>query len=361
MNYEKNAIKHYEYLVSVAKTYKDRKKDLYFDAWTLYALCKYFAVCGKPAAFADDVSENVIDPAEPFNPTDAKSVKAYTVAAKALCLYAKTSFDETAQKKSKEYRTLLLDGFFSTEAEQSGNDDLSEAYCGALTAFIGTCDEEKQTTFKIAEKLLPKFQNGNLFSDSESMINGAIGLLSLSSKDFSVLEIVSKAAMNYAAENTNLDYTYNISVNEPDTADPCVTSLALTLYTLLYKKTGQRFFLYMARRVWFNGMQFFQRRGGFVGYNKSPRGDGILAVKTYKEEGRTPHFCEGLCTYEQNKELFCEYDAPVKKDPRGRYIMDDKVFAKELGEYFGRDLIEIPSLLSFDEETACEFKFKLLF
>lgn len=362
MNYEKNINKHYEYLVSVAKTYKERKKDLYFDGWMLYSLCKYFCACGKPAAYADTIAEYVVNPNERFDATDAQSVKAYSIAAKALCLYAKTSFEQSAREKADEYGELLKDGFFLTEAEQQYDDDaLAHAYCGSLSALADLSDNDKQMTLQIAEDLLSSFRFECYSDDSESMVNGAIGLLSLSSYNPKILNSVTQTAMICAKENSNADYTYNLSFKKHETADPAVTSLMLGLYTALYKKTGQRFFLHYARRVWFNGMQFFQRNGGFVGYNNAPRGDNLLCVKTYKEERRTPQFCEGLCAYAQNKELFQEEDTPVCKDYFGRYIMDDKVFGKELGEYFGRDLIEIPSLLSFDEETARGFKFKLLF
>lgn len=361
MNYEKNAIKHYEYLVSVAKTYKNRKKDLYFDSWMLYALCKYFTACGKPAAYADDIAKNVMNPGERFNESDPQSVKAYSIAAKALCIYSKTSFENSARKKADEYYELLTDGFFLTTDRQMDDADLAHAYCGSLSALADLCDNDKQLTLKIAEYMLSSFRFECFSNDSESMVNGAIGLLSLSSYNPQILQDVSQTAMLCAKENSNADYTYNLSFTKHETADPAVTSLMLSLYTALYKKTGQRFFLYYARRVWFNGMQFFQRNGGFVGYNNAPRGDNLLYVKSYKEERRTPQFCEGLCAYEQNKELFIEEDTPVSKDYFGRYIMGDKVFGKELGEYFGRDLIEIPSLLSFDEETAQGFKFKLIF
>ena len=347
MNYEKNANKHYEYIVSAAKSHKNAGKDLYYDAWLLYALCKYFSVCAKPAAYSEQIEKAVLAPEKPFDACDAKSVKAYSVAAKALCLFAKTSSDDNAKNTANKIFDLLIDGFYSVEKERGEDNELAEAYCGAISAIADLYKNDKNRFETI------------LWMDS---FNGAIGLLLLSSCDASLLVPALNSGKKFAAMNGNLDYSFNLSFKENDTADPVATSLAMNYYTILYKATGDRFFLYMARRIWFNGMQFFQRLGGFAGYNNPPCApQGLLTVKTYKEEKRTPQFCEGLCAYEKNKELFAEYDAPVKKDPRGRYIVDDKVFARELGEYFGRDLIEIPSLLSFDEETARGFKFKLLF
>lgn len=363
MNYEKNANKHYEYIVSAAKSHKNAGNDLYYDAWLLYALCKYFSVCGKPAAYSEQIEKAVLAPEKTFNACDAKSVKAYSVAAKALCLLAKTSSDDNAKKAANKIFDLLIDGFYFTENERSEDTELAEAYCGAISAIADLYKNDKNKAVAFAMDNLRFFIDENYrFSDSESAFNGAIGLLLLSSCDASFLGAALTSGKKFAAMNGNLDYSFNLSFRENDTADPVATSLAMNYYTILYKATGDRFFLYMARRIWFNAMQFFERFGGFVGFNNSPCApQGLLSIKTYKEEKRTPQFCEGLCAYEKNKELFAEYDAPVKKDPRGRYIVDDKVFARELGEYFGRDLIEIPSLLSFDEETARGFKFKLLF
>ena len=363
MNYEKNAIKHYEYIVSTAKSHKSAGKDLYYDAWLLYALCKYFSACGKPAAYSEQIENAVLAPEKPFDPTDAESVKAYSAAAKALCLFAKTSADDNAKNTANRFFDLLIDGFYSAEKERAEDTALAEAYCGAISAIADLARKDKNKAVAFAMDNLLFFVDENYrFSDTESAFNGAIGLLSLSSCDAGLLGAALASGKKFAAMNSNLDYSFNLSFEENDTADPAATSLAMNFYTLLYKSTGDRFFLYVARRIWFNGMQFFERQGGFAGYNNPPCApQGFLSVKTYKEEKRTPQFCEGLCAYEKNKELFAEYDAPVKKDPRGRYIVDDKVFARELGEYFGRDLIEIPSLLSFDEETARGFKFKLLF
>ena len=64
MNYEKNANKHYEYIVSAAKSHKNAGNDLYYDAWLLYALCKYFSVCGKPAAYSEQIEKAVLAPCE---------------------------------------------------------------------------------------------------------------------------------------------------------------------------------------------------------------------------------------------------------------------------------------------------------
>lgn len=364
VNYDKNSTKHYDYLVECAKkAAAEEKENPCYTADLLYALCRYFTDCGKPAAHADALCKNLLSKIKDFDENAPESVRLFAKAARAIYAFYKISSDENAKKSAECIFHILVNGS-EVSADKQNNPALKEEYCGAIYAVSELYKFDKDKAVDFAMKNLALLSDENYkFSSAICAVNGAIGLLNISQITPEPFQIVLFAAKKIAAENKNLDYTFNRSfIEEKPLADPAVTSLLMAFYTALYKRCGDRFYLYMARRIWFNGMQFFLRNGGFVGYNNPPVApEGILSVATYEEKTLTPLFTEGLCTYEKDKELFAEYDAPVKKDPRGRYIVDDKVFARELGEYFGRDLIEIPSLLSFDEETAKGFKFRLLF
>lgn len=370
MNYDKNTAKHFDLVTRLcAEETNEPSGDIVYTARLLYALCAYFSALGKPAPLAEGLSETLVGKLpELTDETDAETLGMLAEAANALSAYHKMTSDETVGNALKPVFELLTDGLSSENADDTGekprHDRLSEIRCNALPFIAENGDRNAEKSKRFARSLIP------LFSDEsysfESMIyafNGAIALLSLSKAEPSFLSPILTFAKNAAAKSINLDYSFCISQSADDkTADPVATSLGMRFYTEAYKATGDRFFLYIARRIWFNAMQFFERQNGYVGYDNAPKApEGLLSVKTYKEKALTPAFCHGLCAYEKNKGLFAEYDAPVKKDPRGRYVLDDKIFAHEEGGYFGRDLIEIPSLISFDEEAASGFKFRLLF
>lgn len=368
MNYEKSIDKNYEYIVANAKKeLAAPRANASYIASSLYALCSYFIACGKPAANEDELYSalraELTEELLLSDANDAESIKTLCIAAKACTLYAKTAVCDQAEKFAKKLRAFLSERFL-TSFDLNNNAELSESLVGALYSLADAADDEDLKLCEIAQKASQLLTCENYaFKDSFCAVNGAIGLVLISKRYPVLADDAQFSAKRIAALNANLDYTFNTSFKDDNAlADPSVTSFALSLFVKAYKTYGDKFFLYMARRVWFNAMHFFQRNGGFVGYNNPPKAPvGILSVATYEEKTKTPLFAEGLCAYLLSKELFAEYDAPVKKDPRGRYLVGDKVFARELGEFFGRDLIEIPSLSSFDEEDAKNFKFKLLF
>lgn len=366
MNYDKSVDKNYEYIVAAAKKETtDRRGNAKYVASLLYALCRYFSVCGKPAAYQDELYDELSEKLSDYADDDrAEYIRTLSISARACTAYARTAVCDDAKKTAERLRAIICDCFFADSASDAKEVKLFEAYAAALNALAESSSSEDLKLKDIATGVLPLLTDESyLFYDGFCAINGAIGLLLLSKRFPELIGGALLSVKRIAALCGNLDYTYNSSFKDENTlADPAVTSFALELFVNAYKISGDKFFLYMARRIWFNGMQFFQRKGGFVGYNNPPKApNGILSVATYEEKTLTPFFAEGICAYLKDKGFFAEYDAPVKKDPRGRYVVDDKVFARELGEYFGRDLIEIPSLSSFDEQTATGFRFKIAF
>lgn len=364
MNYDKSVDKNYDYIVAAAKKETaEGRGSVKYVASLLYALCKYFSACGKPAAYQDELYYELSKKLDDYAEKDrAECIKTLSLSAKALTAYARTAVCESAKKSAEKLRAIICHCFISDSAVADA--ELFEAYAAALNSLAESSSLEALKIKDVAAGVLPLLTDENyLFIDGFCAINGAIGLLLLSKRFPELLGGALLTVKRVATLCGNLDYTYNSSFKDQNAlADPAVTSFALELFVNAYKISGDKFFLYMARRIWFNGMQFFQRNGGFVGYNNPPKTpNGILSAATYEEKTLTPLFAEGLCAYLKDKGLFAEYDAPVKKDPRGRYVVDDKVFARELGEYFGRDLIEIPSLSSFDEQTAMGFRFKIAF
>lgn len=219
-------------------------------------------------------------------------------------------------------------------------------------------DDIIKTTEKIAQTiLLTQKPQDNVFY----IILTAIGLLYASNTCEHALNAAEDLAYFLIKRNNNLNYSFSNDMN--DTANPATTALAFKFFTELYLKTSNTKYRYYARRIWFNAMQFCQRENGEVGIDYAPKREngGILKIKEYDVPCLLPVYALGICTYVKNKKLFEEEESEVKKDLTGRYVIGDKIFAKDESGFFGKDLIEIPSLTSFDKQTALQLKLRLLF
>lgn len=219
-------------------------------------------------------------------------------------------------------------------------------------------DDIIKITEKISQTILqnPKPQDNVFF-----IILTAIGLLYASNTCEHAIKAAADLACFLIKRNNNLNYSFSNDMN--DTANPATTALAFKFFTELYLKTGNTKYRYYARRIWFNAMQFCQRENGEVGIDYAPKREngGILKIKEYDVPYLLPVYALGICTYVKNKKLFEEEESEVKKDLAGRYVIGDKIFAKDESGFFGKDLIEIPSLTSFDKQTALQLKLRLLF
>ncbi len=219
-------------------------------------------------------------------------------------------------------------------------------------------DDIIKITEKISQTILQSQKpQDNVFY----VILTAMGLLYASNACTHALNAAEDLAGFLIKRNNNLNYSFSNDMK--DTANPATTALAFKFFTELYTKTCNTKYRYYARRVWFNAMQFCQREKGEVGLDYAPTREngGILQVKQYESPYLLPLYALGLCTYVKNKKLFEEEESEVKKDLMGRYVIGDKIFAKDESGFFGNDLIEIPSLTSFDKQTALQLKLKILF
>ena len=109
-------------------------------------------------------------------------------------------------------------------------------------------------------------------------------------------------------------------------------------------------------------MQFCQREKGQVGTDVfTTEQNSSLKVARYEiKQITTPLYAIGLKCFAGNKHLF-EEAGELFKDRRGRYFLGDKMFGRDLSGFFGRDLIEIPTLTAFDSQTAMQLDLKLVF
>lgn len=164
------------------------------------------------------------------------------------------------------------------------------------------------------------------------------GILSLyvSTGEARYLDIVKEKFAFYQAHGMTLTYeNFNWFGREDTWTEPCAVVDSLILATELYGLTGDGAYRTLARRIWFNGLQFCQRENGGAGPNTCvTKGQGVLKISMYEAPFCcTMRYAEGLLEYHNNRELFTfNEDAPVLRDELGRRFVDDRLIVTHNGK-----------------------------
>lgn len=138
----------------------------------------------------------------------------------------------------------------------------------------------------------------------------------------------------------------------------------------LFRLTDDLTYKTLARRIWFNGLQFCQRFNGGAGTNSCVTAENpVLKINSYEAPFCcTMRYAEGLLYAAENEEIFADNGGEIFRDERGRVFMGDKLLAEDLsglvaGERytaFGKELVNIPSLTDYPEETAKAVSLKIV-
>lgn len=188
--------------------------------------------------------------------------------------------------------------------------------------------------------------------------------------------------LTYVKEIFDLYTTYGMTANyenynwfgnkhEKTWTEPCAVVDSMILALELYRITGENKYKVLARRIWFNGLQFCQRPNGGAGPNTCVnQNNPYLQISFYDaEQCCTMRYPEGLYWYQKNKDIFLWEDGvPVWEE--GRYYVNDWLLAEDVNNVFsdhkhyeidGRKLIRIPSLNRVNEQTANNARLRVVF
>ena len=148
--------------------------------------------------------------------------------------------------------------------------------------------------------------------------------------------------------------------------EPCAVVDSLILALELYRITEEENYRCLARRIWFNGLQFCQRENGGAGPN-SCVDDQRPFLQTGMYEAYfccTMRYAEGLYWQNEYCTLFEHRQIPPVKE-KNRYFVDDWLLAEDVNQSFpnaqiycveGRNLILLPSMREIpaqDAENVC--------
>ena len=156
--------------------------------------------------------------------------------------------------------------------------------------------------------------------------------------DKKYLLLAEKVLKTYTMYGMTLTYeNFNWFGREDTWTEPCAVVDSFILATELYKITGEKEYLTLSRRIWFNGLQFCQRENGGAGPNTCvTQTQRILKISMYEAPFCcTMRYAEGLLECVQNQSFF-DWDgsAEIVTDDFGRRFIDDKL----LVEYNGKEV-----------------------
>ncbi|MBR3864024.1 MAG: hypothetical protein IKJ19_02765 [Clostridia bacterium] len=372
MKYTKKINKHYEYLSQEGYLNGITNPIEFLKCASAYLEggCCHFFACNKNV----DSLENVVDRLNELafsnkNYGDlSELVNVYSNLLTALCAYKlthKTAIADALISKCANY--LLSCGFDLCDEKTLGDNNgffktlcmansLSEYY--ALIKNVNACALLDRICYAIKNFNLNDI-NDNCF-DYLTLCLGLVRYAKFSGK-MQVNELIEGLFDNFLATAQSLNYASSKSFKDKSETDSKATARSLEVALGLLDNTKDSRYLTIARRIWFNGMQFCQRDVGQVGSDTFTNENTRLKIKEYQiKQITTPLYAGGLKCYNLNKGLF-EEQGNIVKDRRGRIFLGDKMFAKDVSGFFGKDLIEIPTLTAFDKETNLQLDLQILF
>ena len=175
------------------------------------------------------------------------------------------------------------------------------------------------------------------------------------------LKVFASGALDYClAKGLSLTYAVKNLFGGAKFTSAAATSAIFSLCLKFYKITGDNKYSYFARRIWYNGLQFCQRIEGGAGEDSAVFGDNrVLQITRYLSDRDGGYIAEALAAYIKNKQIFAEAGGEIIRDKSGRILMGDKIFVRDESGFFGKDLIEIPTMTAFDKDVALQLKLKI--
>lgn len=146
-------------------------------------------------------------------------------------------------------------------------------------------------------------------------------------KALDIFNLYLEHGMTYTYEN------FNWFERKDTWTEPCAVVDSFMLATMFYKETGDKKYLTLLRRIWFNGLQHCQRDNGGVGTSKTVYEDNAYTGMGSHYEAPfccTMRYAEGLLTASQVKELLTfDETAPIVIDEKGRKFRDDAMIVTD--------------------------------
>lgn len=145
-------------------------------------------------------------------------------------------------------------------------------------------------------------------------------------KALAVFRLYIDYGMTYTYEN------FNWFERKDTWTEPCAVADSFILAKYFYSETGEKEYLTLLRRIWFNGLNHCQRDNGGVGTSKTVYEKNAFHCMAMYEAPFccTMRYCEGLYEASEVKDLLSfDESAPILTDENGRRFKDDALIVTD--------------------------------
>ena len=271
--------------------------------------------------------------------------------AEKICVALREKIEERGAELSAGEKCFISNAFSAYHC--ATNDEKAKAECLKILNEFGLLSESFAKS--LAEFLSDEISPEELARLAKSALDMSVSAGEQKYKAFAA------EALNYClTKGLSLNYAAKNSFKNASYTSAAATSVLFSLCVKFYKITGDGKYSYFARRMWYNGLQFCQRAEGGAGEDSVACGENrYLQVTRYLNDRDGCYLAEALAVYFKNKHIFAESGGDITRDKSGRILMGDKIFAFDESGFFGKDLIEIPTMTAFDKDVALQLRLKI--
>lgn len=244
---------------------------------------------------------------------------------------------------------------------------------GLAHYYAETKDERVAELLKIMIDVFMRIDKTEIKMQTHATLSAARGIIEFyeAEGEEKYLQYAKDIFALYIGQGMTLNYENFNWFGRPDTwTEPCAIVDSMIVALKLFRLTDDLTYKTLARRILFNGLQFCQRFNGGAGTNSCVTAENpVLKINSYEAPFCcTMRYAEGLLYAAENEEIFADNGGEIFRDERGRVFMGDKLLAEDLsglvaGERytaFGKELVNIPSLTDYPEETAKAVRLKIV-
>lgn len=236
-------------------------------------------------------------------------------------------------------------------------DGLSKYYQKTADARVKNFLDKGMEVFKQIDLLKYKFQTHT----SLTFMRGILTLYQ-TTREQKYLDLVKDRFAFYLEHGMTLTYeNFNWFGREDTWTEPCAVTDSFILALELYKETNEDFYKTLARRIWFNGLQFCQRENGGAGPNTCVTiSQPILSVSPFYYEAPfccTMRYAEALLYYHIYSSLLSwNENGQETVDELGRRFVDDTLLVQ-----LNDKVIPIFSCNTIEKEAAKKLQLKIVY
>lgn len=245
---------------------------------------------------------------------------------------------------------------------------------GLAHYYAETKDERVAELLKIMIDVFMRIDKTEIKMQTHATLSAARGIIEFyeAEGEEKYLQYAKDIFALYIGHGMTLNYENFNWFGRSDTwTEPCAIVDSMIVALKLFRLTDDLTYKALARRIWFNGLQFCQRFNGGAGTNSCVTAENpVLKINSFE----APFCCamryaEGLLYAAKNSEILAEDNGgDFFRDERGRVFMGDKLLAEDLsglvdGKHytaFGKALVHIPSLTEYPDKTAKAMRLKIV-